>query len=42
MGIDALKTQALIVFPSNMDVPDVIIKVKSQDLEILKRKNFWE
>ena len=38
MGIDALKTQALIVSPPNMDVPDVNIKVKGQDLEIVKEK----
>ena len=38
MGIDALKTQAIIVSPPNMDVPDVNIKVKCQDLEIAKEK----
>ena len=36
MGIEALKTQALIVSPPNMDVPDVNIKLKGQDLEIVK------
>ena len=35
MGIEALKTQALIVSPPNMDVPDVNIKLKGQDLEIV-------
>ena len=38
MEIDALKHKLSIVSPPNMDVPDVNINVKGQDLEIVKEK----
>ena len=41
IGIEALKTQALIVSPPNMDVRDSNIKLKGQDLEIVKEKIFF-
>ena len=37
-GIEALITKTLIVSPLNMDVPDVKIKLKGQDLEVVKEK----